>query len=114
MDFGKSKQSAVRGPWPTNCKEIRVQHDVHTHDEAVRIAKEQIAKDPKNHIIEVVESFIAPASWTYTVKTFHTKDNKVSNVEIGPGRRFVAWDMSKFKHKEKGYENIKRSRLFLM
>ena len=112
IDFGKSKPSTMSGPWPTNCKEIRVQHDVRTHDHALVIARKQIAIDPANHIIEVVESFIPPVSWTFTVKTFHTKDDEVSNVEIGPGRRFVAWDMSKFKYREKVMQTLRSKDFF--
>ena len=112
MNYGQSKPSTMNGPWPTNCKEIRVRHDVHTHDEAVRIAKEQISKDPENHIIEVVESFIPPTSWTYTVKTYRTEDGTTSNVRIDTGRRFVAWDMSKFKYREKVMQTLKENDFF--
>ena len=112
MNYGQSKPSTINGPWPVNCKEVRVQHNVRTHNEAVKIAKEQISRDPKNHIIEVVELFVAPASWTYTVKTFHTKDNEVSDVHIGSGRRFVAWDMSVFKHKEKVMRTLRDNDFF--
>ena len=98
--------TTMTGPWPIHCRKIDSHKNIRDHDESVRIAKEQIAKDPENHIIEIVEA-VSGLSWTNTINTFHTNDNEVSDVKIGDGRRFVAWDMSKFKHKEKVIETLR-------
>jgi hypothetical protein len=98
--------TTMTGPWPIHCRKIDSRKNIRDHDESVRIAKEQIAKDPENHIIEIVEA-VSGLSWTNTINTFHTNDNEVSDVKIGDGRRFVAWDMSKFKHKEKVMETLR-------
>jgi hypothetical protein len=111
MNYRQSKPSTITGPWPIHCKKIDSQKNIRDHDESVRIAKEQIAKDPENHIIEIVES-VSGLSWTYTVNTFHTNDNEVSDVEVGNGRRVVAWDMSKFKHKEKVMKTLREYYFF--
>jgi len=112
MDYGQSRSSFYSGPWPIHCDEIRVQHNVRTTDEAVRIAKEQITLDPENHIIEAREEFVFPADWTTTVKTFRVKGDAVSDVRIGPGRRFVAFDMSKFKHKDNVIKTLRNNSFF--
>ena len=112
MDYGQSRSSFYSGPWPIHCDEIRVQHNVRTTDEAVRIAKEQITLDPENYIIEAREEFVFPADWTTTVKTFRVKGDAVSDVRIGPGRRFVAFDMSKFKHKDNVIKTLRNNSFF--
>jgi hypothetical protein len=97
MDFYISKGGSIHGPWPTHCNEIKVIHNISTLDEAKNEARAEIARNPKQHIIEIVEAlnFLA---WTYSVKTFKTQDNTTTNIHIGKGRRHIAFDNTKFTH----------------
>ena len=94
------------GPWPINCKEEDVFLNISTLDDAKEKAKKLIKKDPKNSIIEIVENFIFPVSWTYTVKLF-IKTEEIADVHVGPGRRYVAFDSNEFCDKDTVINTLK-------
>ena len=97
MDFYISKGGVLRSPWPTKCKEIKVVHSISSLNEAKNEAKKEIAKNPIQHIIEIVEYYNV-FTWTYSVKTFKIQDNNTADIHVGNGRRYIAFDNTKFKH----------------
>jgi hypothetical protein len=107
MDFYVSKEAPMSGPWPIHCNEVYVRNSVKSKDEALQIAREQIRVNPPENIIEIVELFVPPFSWTYSVKTFHIKPNTKADVHIGNGRRQVAFDKTLFKYKDNVISTLK-------
>ena len=99
MEFYISLAPQFHGPWPTNCKEVSVQHNIKGLNEAKQVAKKYIEKDPESSIIEIVEAWIM-FSWTYTVKLFKIVDNQQADIHVGKGRRYVAFDSNKFKYRD--------------
>ena len=97
MDFYISKGGVLHSPWPTKCNEIKVVHNIYGLNEAKNEAKKEIAKNPIQHIIEIVE-YCNVFDWTYSVKTFKIQDNNTADIRVGNGRRYVAFDNTKFKH----------------
>jgi len=97
MDFYISKGGVLHSPWPTKCNEIKVVHNIAGLNEAKNEAKKEIAKNPIQHIIEIVE-YCNVFAWTYSVKTFKIQDNNTADIHVGNGRRYVAFDNTKFKH----------------
>jgi len=107
IDFYVSKEAPMSGPWPIHCNEVYVRNSVKSKDEALQIAREQIRVNPPENIIEIVELFVPPFSWTYSVKTFHIKPNTKADVHIGNGRRQVAFDKTLFKYKDNVISTLK-------
>jgi len=107
IDFYVSKEAPMSGPWPIHCNEVYVRNSVNTKSEALKIAREQIRVNPPENIIEIVELFVPPFSWTYSVKTFHIKPNTKADVHIGNGRRQVAFDKTLFKYKDNVISTLK-------
>jgi len=107
IDFYVSKEAPMSGPWPIHCNEVYVRNSVNTKYEALKIAREQIRVNPPENIIEIVELFVPPLSWTYSVKTFHIKPNTKADVHIGNGRRQVAFDKTLFKYKDNVISTLK-------
>jgi hypothetical protein len=106
MNLYTSLAPTTSGPWPINCKEEDVNHNINTLNEAKTKAKYYINKDPKNSIIEIVENFTFPVTWTYTVKLFK-KTNKTVDVHVGSGRRYVAFDSNEFSDKENVFNTLR-------
>jgi len=107
IDFYVSKEAPMSGPWPIHCNEVYVRNSINTKSEALKIAREQIRVNPPENIIEIVELFVPPFSWTYSVKTFHIKPNTKADVHIGNGRRQVAFDKTLFKYKDNVISTLK-------
>jgi len=111
--FARSEHATTSGPWPINCGTPEVVSYIKTRAEAEQIAREKIGQDPENTIIEVVDTLGWVSfgwAWTITVKTFNTKDctaTPAPDVNIGKGKRYVAWDNANFKHKDKVTKTIK-------
>jgi hypothetical protein len=97
MDFYISKGGVLHSPWPTKCNEIIVIHNISGLNEAKNEAKKEIAKNPIQHIIEIVE-YCNVFDWTYSVKTFKIQDNNTADIHVGKGRRYIAFDNTKFTH----------------
>ena len=107
MDFYISKEATMTGPWPIHCNEVYAINSITSKEKALQLAKEQIRVNPPENIIEIVELFVAPISWTYTVKTFHIKPNTNADVHVGNGRRQVAFDKTLFKYKDNVISTLK-------
>ena len=107
MDFYISKEAAMTGPWPIHCNEVYAINSITSKEKALQLAKEQIRVNPPENIIEIVELFVPPMSWTYTVKTFHIKPNTNADVHVGNGRRQVAFDKTLFKYKDNVISTLK-------
>jgi len=107
MDFYISKEAAMTGPWPIHCNEVYAINSITSKEKALQLAKEQIRVNPPENIIEIVELFVPPISWTYTVKTFHIKPNTNADVHVGNGRRQVAFDKTLFKYKDNVISTLK-------
>lgn len=107
INFYISKEATLSGPWPIYCNEVYVRNSVKSKGEALKIAREQITVNPPENIIEIVELFVPPFSWTYTVKTFHIKQDTKASVHIGNGRRQVAFDKTLFKYKDNVISKLK-------
>ena len=106
LNFYISVDPQFKGPWPTKCTEKEVRNNVTTFGKAEEIAKELILKDPKNSIIEIVENLSFPR-WTYIVKRFVIGEN-TSDIHVGNGRRYVAFDADNFRDREHIFNRLKR------
>ncbi len=96
------------GPWPINCGAQKKEFpSIRTRAEAERIARAEIEDDSKNNIVEVVDGVKWVGfgwAWTISVKTFSALNcppTQETDVKIGSGKRYVAWDATNFKHKNK-------------
>ncbi len=108
MNLYTSLAPTTSGPWPINCTEEAVNHNINTLNEAKTKAKYYINKDPQNSIIEIVENFTFPVTWTYTVKLFK-RTNQTADVHVGNGRRYVAFDSNKFSDKDNVFNTLKKN-----
>ena len=106
INFYISVDPQFKGPWPTKCTEKEVRNNVTTFGKAEEIAKELILKDPKNSIIEIVENLSFPR-WTYIVKRFVIGEN-TSDIHVGNGRRYVAFDADNFRDREHIFNRLKK------
>jgi len=107
LDYYISRQPAINGPWPTNCKCVRRQHNVSSLGKAEDIAKEFIKEDPEHAIVEIVEDF-EWGSWKYTVVKSKCVEHKTADVHVGAGRRYVAFDGSVFRDRKRVVRTLKR------
>ena len=108
LSFYTSLAPGLKGPWPIHCDQITtdVYHNVNEIEEAKNIARKLITKDPVNSIVEIVESFQFPA-WTYSIKLFRIKKGETADVNIGKGRRYVAFDSKLFRDSERVVRTLK-------
>ena len=105
INFYISIAPHFKGPWPTKCTEKEVSNNINTFEKAEEIAKELISKDSENSIIEIVEN-LSLTRWTYTVKRFVVGEN-TSDIHIGNGRRYIAFDCDKFRDREHIFKRLK-------
>jgi hypothetical protein len=106
INFYISIDPQIKGPWPIGCTEKEVRNNINTFEKAEEIAKELISKDPKTSIIEIVENLSFPR-WTYIVKRFAIGEN-ISDIHVGNGRRYVAFDADNFRDKEHIFNRLKK------
>ena len=105
INFYISADPNINGPWPTKCTEKEVRNNISKFEDAEEIARKLILKDPKNSIIEIVEN-LSFTRWTYTVKRFEIGEN-TSDIHVGNGRRYVAFDADNFRDKEHIFDRLK-------
>ena len=94
-----------KGPWPTKCTEKEVSNNIRTFKKAEEIAITLISKDSENSIVEIAE-ILSVSGWTYTVKRFVVGEN-TSDIHVGNGRRYVAFDGEKFRDREHIFKRLK-------
>lgn len=110
IDFYISITPTVNGPWPINCKEIKLANNINSFEDAKKIAIKYLEEDPENVIIEILEIF-SFMNWSYTIKQFRTTE-KTADIHVGTGRRYVAFDIKKFRDRNNVVKRLEEEKYF--